>query len=577
MLERIRQFLPRRSDYNFRYLTEDLLAGFTVAIVALPLALAFGITSGAGAAAGLYTAIVAGVLAAIFGGSNYQVSGPTGAMTVVLLPVVAQYGVQALLIVGALAGLLLILYAFSGIGKYVNYIPWPVIAGFTTGIGAIIFLQQLPAALGVDTAVSANILQSSWDTILDYASSPSLAPVLLTVITIVFMLGWQRLEALRAVPASMAALLAGTFISLLPVFSGIQRIGAIPSGLPMPALPIIPEGDFTGIIRAALAVSVLAALESLLSATVADGMTTGERHDPNRELFGQGIANIGAALFGGVPATAALARTAVNVRSGARTRLSAIVHGLTLLVISLFLAPLAAQIPMAVLAGILMIVAVRMVEPDAIRIITRASKSDAFVLILTFVITVLFDLILAIEVGLIAAAALFIIRVSRMFSIDPMGFGRSGEVAVQAPGSNGQAPAKNPVVDEETQEILERQLLIYRIDGPMFFGAANRFIDQLLKIDGDLSYVILRMKEVPVMDVTGGSALEAILAHLERRDIGLLLAGVQEQPYGLLERTGLLERLEREPNGLFPTTKAAVEHARERLAGKPRSEPTVSN
>ena len=549
MLAALARLLPRRTDYDLRYFREDLLAGLTVAVVALPLALAFGVSSGAGAAAGLYTAIIAGVLAAAFGGSNLQVSGPTGAMTVVLLPIVARYGAGALLFVGVLAGLILIAFAFSGVGRYVNYIPWPVVAGFTSGIAVIIFLQQLPGVLGVAAAHGESIVPLALEALRHFAAQPTLPPLLLGATTVALMSIWSRVPAVRAIPASMAALVTVTLLSLLPAFAEVPRIGAIPAGLPLPSLPAIPAADMGELLRAALAVAVLAALESLLSAMVADGMTEGRRSDPNRELLGQGIANLGAAFFGGVPATAALARTAVNVRSGARTRLAAIIHGLTLLAIVLFLGSLASAVPLAVLGGILMMVAVRMVEPHAVRLILRASKADAFVLLLTFGVTIAFDLILAIEIGLVAAGILFIVRVSRLFSVEV----QSDETDQ---GENGGEP-------------LPRQVVAYRIDGPVFFGAANRFLDQLTKTSGDIRFVIVRMRRVPLMDVTGASALEALTENLSRRHIVLLISGLQPQPEGLLRRSGLLDKLARYGHRLFPTTEAAIAYARGQLQEAP--------
>lgn len=551
MLTALLDYLPSRKDYDLKFFKEDLLAGLTVAIVALPLALAFGVTSGAGAAAGLYTAIVAGVLAATFGGSNFQVSGPTGAMTVVLLPIISRHGVQALALVGLLAGLILLVFAFARIGRYVNYIPWPVIAGFTNGIAVIIFLQQLPGLLGVPKGEGEGILVVSWHTVAGYLAAPGWAPLALGLLTIAAMLLWSGQKRLRAVPASMAALVIVTLTSLLPPFAAVPRIGAIPQGLPSPQLPLVPWGDLSELMRAALAIAVLAALESLLSAVVADGMTIGERHDPNRELFGQGLANIGSSLFGGIPATAALARTAVNVRSGARTRLAAIIHGLTLLAIVMFLGPLASRIPLAVLAGILMVVAVRMVEREAFRVILRSTKSDAFVLLLTMGVTVLFDLILAIEVGLVAAGVLFIIRMSRLFSIDPE---RLFSPAVGARHEDAS--------EMRAEEALIRQHVVaYRIDGPIFFGAANRFFDQLLKVDAEVKVVILRMSRVPVMDATGVSALQALVQRLSRRGVLVFFSGLKEQPRQLLERTGILDEVSRERYHLFATTDEAIAHA----------------
>jgi sulfate permease, SulP family len=551
----LRRFLPRRNDYALRSWRRDLLAGVTVAVVALPLALGFGITSGAGAAAGLVTAIVAGTVAAVFGGSNFQVSGPTGAMTVVLLPIVAAYGVGVLPLLGVMAGVLLLVFAFLRIGRYVNYVPWPVVSGFTNGIAVIIALQQLPNLLGLGGAAGhgEGIVSATLATLQRAPGEASLPAVALGLLTVLVMLAWTSVPRLRVVPAGMVALVVVTVVSLLPAFAGVPRIGAIPSGLPLPVWPVLPAGvDVTDLMRAALAIAVLAALESLLSAVVADSMTVGERHDPDRELFGQGLANVAAAVMGGIPATAALARTAVNVRSGARTRLAAAVHGLTLALIVLALAPLAARVPLAALAGILVMVAARMIESDAVRLILRSTKSDAFVLVLTFGVTVVFDLILAIEVGLVAAGILFIVRMSRMFSIDPQ----------TLTGSPDDAPRLDTAADASAEERLRRERVVaYRIDGPIFFGAANRFFDQMLKTGGDIRVVILRLRRVPVMDATGASALESLVERLERRNVRVLLSGLREQPRSLLGRMGVLERLGRDGPRVFDTTEAAIEAA----------------
>ncbi len=547
------RFLPRPSDYDRKTVRFDLLAGVTVAFVALPLALGFGVTSGAGATAGIVTAIVAGVVAALFGGSDFQITGPTGAMTAVLLPIVAVHGPGALPILGVGAGVILILLGLAGVGRYVRYIPWPVVTGFTNGIAVIIFLQQLPNVLGVTAPLGESIVSISIRTVQLWLVEPGFLTIVLAVVTVVLMVGWGRVRQLRAVPGSMAAMIIVTLVSLVPVFDAVPRIGAIPRSLPLPMLPSLAVGPgMVELARAALAIAVLAALESLLSAVVADGMTVGKKHDPDRELFGQGMGNIAAGIFGGLPATAALARTAVNVRSGGRTRLAAIVHGLVLLLIILFLAPLAARIPLAVLGGILMVVAVRMVEREAFRLIVRSTKSDTFVLLLTMLVTILFDLILAIEVGLVAAAILFIVRMSNMFTVDP-------EALTGMESGRGQKPS-------EEERNLHKQVVAYRVDGPIFFGAAERFIDQLLKVDSNIKVVVLRLKRVPVMDATGVTALRAINDRLTRLNIALLVSGLQPQPKALLKRMGVYEEITRDGTADFVTTELAISVAERKLA-----------
>lgn len=558
MPDRVRALLPRADDYDRSTVRVDVLAGLTVAVVALPLALGFGITSGAGAAAGLYTAIVAGVLAAAFGGSRFQVSGPTGAMTVVLLPIVARHGPEALAPIGLLAGLLLIVLGAAGVGRVMRYVPFPVVTGFTIGIAVIILLQQLPGFLGVEPVRGEQVLWTSVRVVANAVSGGSLTAPLLGVLTAGVMVVWGRVRWLRWLPASMAALLLGTIVSLAPAFAAVPRVSAIPTGLPTPGIPGLAGLAVTDLVRAALIVAVLSALESLLSAMVADGMTISERHDPDRELVGQGIANVGSALLGGIPATAALARTATNVHAGARTRLAAIVHGVTLLVVVLIAAPLASRIPLSVLSAILMVVAVRMVDREEFRVVRRTTRTDAFTMLATLAITVVFDLILALEVGLVAAAALFVVRMANLLEIDPATV--AGSAAPEREDSAAREAAANVRRDD---------IVAFRIEGPVFFGAADRFFEELLQVDHGIRAVVLRMRGVPVMDVSGATALRSLIGRLTRRGVLVLVSGVREQPRQVLERSGVLEELEAAGGALFPDSDAAIAHARAVLA-RPR-------
>lgn len=554
-MNRVRRLLPTAGDFSAAAFRHDLLAGITVALVALPLALGFGITAGVGPAAGLTTAIVAGFLAAWLGGSNFQVSGPTGAMTVVLLPIVATHGAGALVVIGVGAGLMLLALSVLGVGRYVAYIPWPVIAGFTTGIGTIIFLQQVPGFLGVEKGEGEAIIPVTVGTVANAVEGVDAGAVVIALLTILTMVAWSRVPRVRSVPASMVALSVATLVSLLPWFDGLARVAGIPRGLALPGFDGLSVALSSDLLRAIVAVAILAGLESLLSAVVADGMTVGERHDPDRELFGQGLANVASALFGGMPATGALARTAVNVRSGARTRASSMIHAIVLLGVVLFAASLASTIPLAALAGILMVVAVRMIEFDAMRAIVRSTRSDAFVLVLTLAVTVVFDLIVAIEVGMVAAGILFIGRMSRLFSIDmtPLGGGQGAEHETSA-------------VHDAEHALLSEHIVAYRVDGPVFFGAASRFMDQLLKVDREVKVVILRMRRVPVMDATGASAMETMVDRLAHRGVLVLISGLQDQPRAVLERSGILDKVSRGRDHLFGTSEEAIEHARVHLS-----------
>jgi SulP family sulfate permease len=494
-------------------------------------------------------------VAAVFGGSNFQVTGPTGAMTVVLIPIVATRGPEALPMVAIIAGALLVAMALAGIGRYVGFVPWPVITGFTNGIAVIIFLQQLPLVLGVSPEHAESTLVMATRTVRGFFESPAGPALVLAAITIAVMLLWSRISRLRKIPASMVALLTGTALSLLDWFDGVTRVAGIPRELPQPSLPVFSSGGLADLARVSLAVAILAALESLLSAVVADGQTIEERHDPDRELLGQGLANVAVGFFGGMPATGALARTAVNVRSGAQTRVAAAFHAVVLVGILMFLAPLATRIPLAVLGGILMVVGVRMVESHAARTILRATRSDAFVLLLTMGVTIVFDLILAVEVGMIAAGFLFVVRMSRLLSVDP-------EVLS---GAAGPATHDSAAEMRAESDLEHENILAFRIEGPVFFGAAAQFFDQVLKETPGIKAVVLRMRRVPVMDATGLTALEGLVEALERRHIVVMVSGLQPQPYEMLERTGVLDKISRNRDHLFATSEEAIAHAREHL------------
>ena len=395
---RISRLLPRRSDWSHVVLGRDLTAGVMVGLVALPLALGFGASSGMGATAGLITAIVAGALAAVFGGSRVQVSGPTGAMTVVLVPIIATYGAHGVLVVGLLAGLILIGLGYAGAGKFIRYVPIPVVEGFTVGIGVIIALQQVPSALGVDVHAT-NVVVLAADAVRAWLVDPVWAPLGMAVGVALLVLVLARWRP-RWPGALLAVVVAAVANSVLGW--GVASIGHIPSGLPGPSLPTVPVGELGHLLLPAFAVAALAALESLLSATVADAMSVGGRHDSNRELIGQGLANLGAPLFGGIPATAAIARTAVNVRSGASSRLAALIHAGVLLLIVLVGAKWVGEIPLAALAGVLVATAAQMVKVSSVAALLRSTRGDAAVLAVTAVATVAVDLVTAVLIGLVS-------------------------------------------------------------------------------------------------------------------------------------------------------------------------------
>ncbi|HUP72189.1 MAG TPA: SulP family inorganic anion transporter [Acidimicrobiales bacterium] len=546
------RLLPRRSDYSglSRSWRGDIVAGMTVGVVALPLALAFGITTGLGAEAGLMTAIVAGLVAAVFGGSNVQVSGPTGAMTVVLVPLVHRYGVDAVYLVGLMAGVMVVIAAFFRVGRYLAYIPWPVIEGFTVGIAVIIFLQQVPSALGVAKPEGENTAVVAAKAVRDAFSDGTLAALGLVVLVAAVMMIAPRLH--RALPASLLAVAIATVVAQSADLS-VSRIGKLPGSLPAPTFPAVSSGRISELFSAAFAIALLAALESLLSAKVADGMADTGRHDPDRELFGQGLANLASPLFGGMPATGAIARTAVNVRAGARTRVSAIVHSIVLVLVVYLGGPLVAKIPLAALAGVLMVTAIRMVEIHNVRIVLRSTRSDALVLVLTAAATVVFDLILAVEIGVAVAVILALRLVART----------TAAVAEPVP-TNGNGPE---VTTDTEAVLLSQRILTYRLDGALFFGAAQRFLTEITSV-GDVSVVILRLPQLQMLDATGAQALGDIVAELERRRITVLIKGPRPEHLKLLRTVGALERLAHE-NHLFTNLDDAIAHAHQHVARAP--------
>ncbi|MFE1442015.1 SulP family inorganic anion transporter [Streptomyces sp. NPDC058739] len=523
----------------------DLLAGLTVAIVALPLALGFGVSSGLGAEAGLATAVVAGALAALLGGSHLQVSGPTGAMTVVLVPIVARYGPGGVLMVGLMAGALLVGLALLRAGRYMRYVPAPVVEGFTLGIACVIGLQQIPNALGVDQPEGEKVLLVAWRAVAEFAAHPHWTAAGLSLgVAAVMLLGarWRP-----AVPFSIVAVIAATVLVEVFGLPGAAPIGELPSGLPAPSLSFLDISAAGSLLAPAVAVAALAALESLLSATVADGMTVGQQHDPDKELFGQGVANLAAPLFGGVPATAAIARTAVNVRSGASSRLAALTHAAVLAVIVYAAAPLVERVPLAALAGVLLATAVRMVEVGSLRAMARATRSDAVVLVLTAAATLVLDLVYAVIIGLAVAGALALRAVAAQARMDQVDF------RPDLPGEHS----------DEEHALLAEHIVAYRIDGPLFFAGAHRFLLELTEV-ADVKVVILRMSRVTTMDATGALVLKDAVEKLDRRGIAVMTSGIRSGQRQVLASVGALDLLRSEGRE-YDTTPEAIAGARRHL------------
>jgi SulP family sulfate permease len=530
VLEYLRQFEPKawtvlREGYGLAHLRADAVAGLTVAIVALPLAMALAIASGTTPEKGLHTAIVAGFLISAFGGSRVQIGGPTAAFIPVVFVVIERFGYGGLILCTLLAGLMLVAAGLLRLGTLMKYMPQPVITGFTAGIAVSIFTSQVRDALGLRMdAVPADFLGR----LAEYAAHIGTAQPIAIVLTV---LGVATIAALRrwrpAWPGFLLALLACTLVATalaLPAETIASRFGALPSALPVFEIPHIPFERTREMLPSAFTIAFLAGVESLLSAVVADGMT-GRRHRSNAELVAQGIANCGSALFGGLPATGAIARTATNIRAGARTPMAGMLHAAFVLVFMLLLAPWMGYVPLAALAAVLLVVAWNIAEFESFRHTLSAPKGDRLVLLLTFGLTVFFDLTIAIEAGLVVAAFVFMGRMANAVDISSESTDAGAE---EAGGGQDQRSRLPPGVEA------------FQISGPLFFGAANRLdevFDQFRAIAPRV--FILRMRRVPLVDASGVHAFRALLQRCRKQRIALVVSGLQSQPQHVFARMDL--------------------------------------
>ena len=519
----------RREGYTPKQFYSDLAAGLTVGVVALPLAIAFAIASGVKPEQGLYTAIVAGFVIAALGGSRAQISGPTGAFIVVIYGVVQKHGYEGLAVATLIAGVLLILMGFAQMGALLKFIPYPVTVGFTSGIAVIIFSSQIRDFFGLRMeTVPAGFIEklgayrSHFDTTNGYA-------LLVGAVSLATLLVWPRIS--HRIPAPLVAILvltAAVHLLHLPVETIGSRFGAVPNRLPAPGLPSVSWALVQQMFSPAVTIAFLCALESLLAAVVADGMM-GTRHRSNMELIAQGAGNIASIIFGGIPATGAIARTATNIKSGGRTPVAAIVHSLALLLILLFFGQWAALIPMTTLGAILIFVAYNMSEWRAFIKLLRSPKSDVIILLATFLLTVLIDLTVAIQVGMLLAAFLFLKRMSDVTQIT--------------------------LVTEDLQErdesetrdmsklMVPKGVEVFEIYGSLFFGAIERFKDAMNLVEKKPKVLIIRMRNVVAIDASGLQVMEELLANTRKRNITLLLSAVSAQPHEAMRQSGFLTRL----------------------------------
>ena len=539
-----------QAGYTRRDFISDLIAGLTVGLVALPLAMAFGIASGVTPQAGLYTALVAGFLISALGGSRLQIGGPTGAFVVIVAGIIATHGVSGLLIVTLMAGVILMLMAVTGLGTAVKYIPRPVTIGFTNGIAVLIASTQVKDFLGLKTGAIPSEFILRMRVLVNSLSSVHWPALLVATGSLLIILILPRLT--KRVPGSIVALALGTLAVAafgVPVETIGSKFGGIPTGLPHVSLPQFRPELIIPLLPAAVTVAMLAAIESLLSAVVADNMS-GDRHNSNMELLAQGIANLAVPFVGGIPATGAIARTATNIRSGARSPVSGMVHALTLLVILVVAAPLVRFIPLATLAAILFVVAYNMSEWREVRTILKLSKADIIVWMMTFGLTVLADLTVAVEIGMLFAALLYIYRVSQTTTV---------------------VPVTEEYIEDGRPHVLQDKLLppyvlVLRIHGPFLFGATEKLSEATVDVKSLPLVVILRLRNMTAIDATGLHELEKLAERLRATQRTLLLCGARSQPEQFLRQSPFLRYLGEE--NMLPHVEAALSRAREVYEGR---------
>ncbi|MDR3716377.1 MAG: sulfate permease [Puia sp.] len=525
-------FRPKILDtlrgYTRQQFLKDLMAGLIVGLVALPLAIAFAIASGVSPEKGLYTAIIAGFIISLLGGSRVQIGGPTGAFIVIVYGIVQAHGIDGLVIATFMAGIILIIMGFARLGSVIKFIPHPLIIGFTSGIALIILSSQVKDFLGLKTGVVPADFLAKWRVYIQYFHTLNLYTVLIGSATVAIVLLWPKVT--RKIPGSLIAIIATTAamqLLHLPVETIGSRFGAISSSLPKPVIPHLDAATLRNLIRPAFTIALLGGIESLLSAVVSDGMIGGN-HKSNMELVAQGVANLFSSVFGGIPATGAIARTATNVKNGGRTPVAGMIHAVTLLLILLFFGKWAALIPMATLAGILAVVAYNMSEWRHFQSILKGPGSDTAILLTTFLLTVFIDLTVAIEVGMVLAVFLFMRNMIRFSNVSVL----MGE---PESGNNGD--------DRESLDsfVIPRNIEVFEITGPLFFGAAYKFKDAMRFIEKPPRVLIVRMRKVPIIDATGIRTLAEVCKESKQKGTKLILSEVHsEQILEELKKSRLL-------------------------------------
>ena len=551
------RLLTSLKNYNKKTLTADIMAGIIVGIVALPLAIAFGIASGVTPEKGIITAIVAGFIVSAFGGSRVQIGGPTGAFIIIIYGIIQQYGFQGLTIATLMAGFFLILFGLLRLGTIIKYIPYPIIVGFTSGIAVTIFTTQIKDLFGLQLASVPSDFVEKWIVYARNADSADLWSSIVGIVSVIIIAITPRFS--KKIPGSLIAIILMTVLALiLKNYCGvtsIETIGdrfTINAQLPEAQLPGLNWETIKSLVSPALTIAILGAIESLLSATVADGVI-GDHHDSNTELIGQGLANLATPLFGGIPATGAIARTMTNINNGGKTPIAGIIHAIVLVLIFLFLMPLAKYIPMACLAGVLVVVSYGMCGGRSFIALMKNPKSDVTVLLITFFLTIIFDLTIAIEVGLIIACLLFMKRMSETTDV---------KVIMDEIDPNDESDIK---LENNEHLINPDGGEVYEINGPYFFGAGNRF-EEIMASFGDRPKVrIIRMRKVPFVDSTGIHNLTNLCIMSQKEGIQIVLSGVNPKVHAVLARSGFYELIGEE--NICSHINIALEKAKE-IAGE---------
>jgi SulP family sulfate permease len=556
------EFTPKffsfsRDGFTKKQIIKDILAGVTVGIVALPLAIAFAIASGVSPEKGIVTAIIGGFIISMLGGSRVQIGGPTGAFIVIVYAIVQKYGMSGLTIATFMAGFLIMGMGFARLGNYLKFIPYPLIVGFTSGIALIIFSSQIKDFFGLPVQSLPPDIIDKWVIYGSYLNRINWIAFIIALSTVMISLNFYRIST--KIPGSIIAIVFSTIIVYffhLPVETIESKFGEIPSTIRIPPIPLIDFATIKALIQPAIAIALLGSIESLLSAVVADGMIGGH-HRSNMELVAQGTANIFSALFGGIPATGAIARTATNIKNGGRTPIAGMIHALVLLFIMLLFAPVAKLIPLSCLAGILVVVAWHMSEWHHFLSMMKSNRMDVLVLLTSFFLTVFFDLVLAIEIGMILSSFIFMKRMSEVTSIKTA----SGLI-------DAKVESDGTLFEEELSEI-PNNVLIYEINGPLFFGASQKFQEVITDLNKQPEVLLLRMRHVPFIDATGINRLKEMCGQLRSKGTTIIISEANHEVRHEILKAGLYAILDK--HNILLSINDAIEQARNIIANKQKN------